>query len=66
MYYWKQESKYNKSPCFVEKNLKTTIRIYGISKQNLWFSTPSTYNSSYFSQNSMFNNSPLFQTPPFG
>jgi hypothetical protein len=30
---------YNKIPCFVEKNPKKIIKNYGISKQNLWFST---------------------------
>jgi hypothetical protein len=35
--------KYNTIPCFVEKNPKTTMKIYGISKHNLWFSTPKSY-----------------------
>jgi len=48
------------------KKIKTTIKICGISKQNLWFSTTSTCNSSYSSQNYMSNNSFLFyKTPSF-
>jgi hypothetical protein len=39
LYYYKHESKYNKIPCFIEKDPKTTNKIYSISKQNLWFST---------------------------
>jgi hypothetical protein len=45
---------------FCWKNPKTKITIYGVSKHNMWFSTPSTYSSSYFSQNFVFNNPPLF------
>jgi len=34
----KSKSKYSRIPCFVEKNLKTTSKIYSLSKHNLWFS----------------------------
>jgi hypothetical protein len=40
---------YNILPCFVEKNPKTTLKIYVISKQSLWFSIASTSSSSYSS-----------------
>jgi hypothetical protein len=38
------------------KKIKTIIKINGISKQNLCFSTTSAYNSSYFSQNYVYKN----------
>jgi hypothetical protein len=58
---------YNKIPCFVEMKIKTTNKIYGISKQNLWFSIISTYSSSYSSQNCVFINVSLFPKPhPLG
>jgi hypothetical protein len=49
---------YNRIPCFVEKNPKTTIKICGISKQSLWFSIASTSSSSLFSL-------PNFESPYF-
>jgi hypothetical protein len=53
---------YNIFPCFIEKKSKTTLKIYAMSKQSLWFSTTSTYSfsssslklyvsSSFFSSN---------------
>ncbi len=42
------------------KKFKTTIKIYGISKQKLWFSTTNTYSSSYSSQNCVSKNPLLF------
>ncbi len=61
-YYYKHESKLQQNPKFCwKKNPKTTIKIYGISKQSLWFSTVSTYNSFHFIfQNSGTKNIPLF------
>ncbi len=41
---------YNIIPCFVEMKIKTTNKIYGMSKYNLWFSIINTYCSSYSSQ----------------
>ncbi len=41
------------------KKSQNNIKICGISKQNLWFSIPSTYNSYYSSQNFTSKNSPL-------
>ncbi len=53
---------YNRISCFVEKNPKTIIKIYGISIQSLWFSTRSTYNSSHSSfPNYVFKNLPFFE-----
>ncbi len=53
---------YSKIPCFVgKKNPKTTIKICGISKQNLWVSIASTYNSSHYSlKKIMCKNLPCF------
>jgi hypothetical protein len=58
---------YSKIPCFVEKNPKTTIENCDISKQNLWFSIASIYNSFHFSfQNFVFKKSPCFlELSPF-
>ncbi len=62
---------YSKIPCFVEKNPKTIIKICNISKQSMWFSTASTYNSSHSSPKIMclrimsflFQNLPLLVVP---
>jgi hypothetical protein len=35
-------------PCVVEENPKTTLKIYSISKQSLWFIIASTSNSFYY------------------
>jgi hypothetical protein len=56
---------YSKISCFVEKNPKTIIKICGISKQNMWFSTASTYNSFHSSlPNFVFKNLPYFPKLP--
>jgi hypothetical protein len=53
LYYCKHESKYSKIPCFVEMKLRQQLNFLVYQKQNLWFSTTSTYNSSYSFQNSV-------------
>ncbi len=45
------------------KKSKTIIKIYVMSKHNLWFFTTSTYISSYFSQNRACKNSFSFTEP---
>jgi hypothetical protein len=51
----------NYNTCFVEKNPKKTIKICGILKQSLWFSTTITYNSSLSSfPNFVSKRSPYF------
>ncbi len=56
-------------PCFIEKKSKTTLKIYAISKQSLWFFATSTSNSSYYSIKPLVSSSsfsPLFsKTLPF-
>jgi hypothetical protein len=56
---------YKKIPCFVEKNPKQQLKYVIYPKQNLWFSTTSTFNSSHSSQNYVSNNVfPLSQIFP--
>ncbi len=47
---------YSKIPCFVEKTPKQQLKFMVYPKQNMWFSTTSTYNFSYSSQNCVSNN----------
>jgi len=40
LFYWKLNQNYSKKiPCFVENEIKTSNKIYGVSKTNMWFST---------------------------
>jgi hypothetical protein len=65
LYYCKHESKLHHNPMFCWKNPKTTIKIYGISKQNLWFSIVRTSSSSLSSlPNFVSKNFFIFQNSP--
>jgi hypothetical protein len=59
------DQNYNKIPCFLKMKIKTTNKIHGISKQNMWFSTTSTYISFYSSQNYVSKFYFIFLEPPF-